>query len=216
MKNNVTSIKSVIETIFWWLATNVVAIVGVLYYGWNASSIVMMYLIETFIIGFLNFLKLRLIPGDKDGPFQTSWFFLIHYGIFLLVQTILILFLIDLKQILWQQILIWGVGVLLVSHIYYFVMGFYINGAYKTMNADEQMFQPYGRIFIQQFLAIFGVIFFLNDSQDFSLCIFLIVLKTVIEGIIIVYPFVRKEKPKSKQRNEKEFMTLGKKPNLPK
>ena len=47
----------------------------------------------------------------------------------------------------------------IVSYLLRSFLPFVINGEYKTISMARVMFQPYGRIFIQQFTVILGSMF---------------------------------------------------------
>jgi hypothetical protein len=80
----------------WWLVAvgvgNLVPLIGVLFLGWDLASILVMYWIETGIVGLINVLKIRkttagraLVHGDVSGgwPLATVWF--LSYAIFWLI-----------------------------------------------------------------------------------------------------------------------------------
>ena len=55
-----------------------------------------------------------------------------------------------------------GQLMLLIFLMYYMLQtlsGFFFSGEYKTIPMGKLMFQPYGRIFIQQFVVILGSLF---------------------------------------------------------
>ena len=79
------------------IASNLLPIVGVLFWGWNLWSIIILYWIENGIVGALNVPKMLLAQGDAGSPMSglggriyLTGFFCVHYGIFWLVHGIFV------------------------------------------------------------------------------------------------------------------------------
>ena len=79
------------------IASNLLPLVGVLFWGWNLWSIIILYWIENGIVGVLNIPKMLLAQGDAGsatggyaGRIYLTAFFCLHYGIFWLVHGILV------------------------------------------------------------------------------------------------------------------------------
>ena len=81
-------IKNKFISIIVLISVNLFPIVGVLYFGWDIFETIMIYVAETFIIGLYNVLKMSY----TDSPKKTIWipFFLLHYNIFIIAQTIFV------------------------------------------------------------------------------------------------------------------------------
>lgn len=83
------------------IIVNLIPLYGVWFEDWNASQIFLVYCLETVIIGIINVLKMAcvtLFVRKKDtwenggsSTMQSGWFFIfffiIHYGFFVFVQT---------------------------------------------------------------------------------------------------------------------------------
>jgi hypothetical protein len=84
------------------LAFNLVPLVGVLAWGWNVATILVLYWLENGIVGVLNVPKILLADGAGPSPVRMSAafgavsrvgvaaFFVLHYGIFWLVHGIFV------------------------------------------------------------------------------------------------------------------------------
>jgi hypothetical protein len=86
------------------VAFNLVPLVGVVFWGWNVATLLVLYWVENGIVGILNVPKILLARGTVDpgegqlrinGRVSTSnvgaaTFFLIHYGIFWVVHGIFV------------------------------------------------------------------------------------------------------------------------------
>lgn len=86
------------------ILANLVPLIGVLFLGWDGKGIIVVYILETVLIGLLNALKMlvvyfvngiknepektRNVPSDVTG-FAVIPFFLFHYNFFIFVQSVL-------------------------------------------------------------------------------------------------------------------------------
>jgi len=168
------------------IAANLIPVVGALFFDWNAKEIFLVYCLETIIIGILNLVKMGIVTAvrKKDKWYNNNsytmqsglffmFFFLIHYGLFVAVQmgiffgvsgmgdgTDLTLFSFFYK---WPELLTNDSVIMLaafgIGYGFKMIYEFIRSGDYKTTPLMVIMFQPYGRIFIQQFTVILGSIF---------------------------------------------------------
>jgi hypothetical protein len=98
------------------------------------------------------------------------FFFLIHYGFFVAIQMGIFFsvsgigdqhgitianFFSKWPSLLTNDTYIM-LGVFIVSYGFRFISDFILNGEYKTSSLGYLMFQPYGRIFVQQVTVILG------------------------------------------------------------
>jgi uncharacterized protein DUF6498 len=82
------------------VASNLLPLAGVLFWGWNLWSILILYWIENGIVGLLNIPKMLLARGGGElvtstigapaGRAVLTAFFCVHYGIFWLVHGIFV------------------------------------------------------------------------------------------------------------------------------
>ena len=80
------------------IAVNLVPLAGVLFAGWRAADVVLMYWVENLIVGLLNIPRILLAqaePGDAPGRAlpdrlranaPAALFFVLHYGLFCAVH----------------------------------------------------------------------------------------------------------------------------------
>ena len=71
------------------VASNIVPLIGVLFWDWNVGSILLMYWFENIVIGVYNAVKMAMSPLGKEEPQYVTdttlkWsligFFVLHYG----------------------------------------------------------------------------------------------------------------------------------------
>jgi len=168
------------------ILANLLPVIGVLFLQWSAMEVFLVYCLETIIIGLFTLLKL-LITGliKKKDDWQNGgttsqqpfwlfmFFFLVHYGMFVAIQMGLffgvsgigsqhgITFFNFISK--WPALLTGNayimLGVFIVSYGFRMVNDYILSGEYRTSPLGYLMFQPYGRIFIQQITVIAGSMF---------------------------------------------------------
>lgn len=167
------------------IAVNLLAVWGVWFEGWDAKEVFLVYCLESVIIGIFNVLRMFITTIVKKKDQWTNqgsstmvsgyffiFFFIIHYGFFIFVQMTIFLSIVDIKGIgkgpggffpflfHFPQYLSKDAMFLLlsfvVSYAFLTLKNFIITGAYKTALLGRLMFEPYMRIFIQQFAVIVG------------------------------------------------------------
>jgi len=168
------------------IVANLVPVYGVLFLGWNAREVFIVYCFETIIIGFFTLLKLAITGVIRKTDVweyggnitkQPFWlfmlFFLVHYGMFVAIQMSLFFafsgigkddnisifnFFSKWPELITNETYIM-LGVFIVSYAFRNITEFILSGEYRTASLRFLMFQPYGRIFIQQFTVLLGSIF---------------------------------------------------------
>ncbi len=167
------------------IAANLVPVIGVWFFGWSAVEVFIVYVLETLLVGILTVLKLLVVTFHKGSD---TWynkgtstavsglffilFFIVHFGMFAAIQTTIfsqvagiippnkgaMYFFFNWHEFINKEILIM-LAVMAVSYLARVFVPFVMNGEYKTDSMMKIMFQPYGRIFIQQFTVILGSMF---------------------------------------------------------
>lgn len=66
------------------IAANLVPLIGVLFFGWNASLVLALFWIENLIIGAFNVTKMIIasVYHKRYGELPLSAFFILHFGLF--------------------------------------------------------------------------------------------------------------------------------------
>lgn len=167
------------------ILVNLIPVYGVWFEGWDAAHVFLVYCLETVIVGIITVLKMAGItiwvrPTDEwennggQKTMQSGWFFIfffiVHYGFFVFVQTQIFLQASDIGSgigfAVYNEIpeLLGPEGILLLVIFFSYncwlmIKGFILPGTYKTISLGRLMFQPYTRIFVQQFIVILGSMF---------------------------------------------------------
>lgn len=167
------------------IAANLLPVYGVWFLGWSGTEVFIVYALETLIVGMLVLLKMAVITlaRGKDlwynegtarpvsGLFFMA-FFTLHYGLFAAVQSSIFSQSANITPpgsglmhffFHWYSYINKDIAIMLsafvVSYMARVFVPFIVSGEYKTVSMMRVMFQPYGRIFIQQFTVILGSMF---------------------------------------------------------
>lgn len=182
------------------ILANLVPLAGVLFLNWSAFSIVLLYWLESLIIGFWNVLKMAKAQGrSKDGQRPhiivnkekvyanarplIIVFFLIHYGIFMMGHGFfIVIFMSILDQSSIDPLgILAGFVSLFVSHGISFLGNYIGNKEYERVSINQQMMKPYGRVFIMQFVIVFGSFLAITTQSPQIFVAFLVVLKIIAD-----------------------------------
>ena len=194
--------KSLTRSDYFLIAANLLPVVGVWFLDWSPYAVFMVYALETVIIGLFTLLKMGIVTAIRkkdtwyNGPSQTQqsgiffmFFFLVHYGMFVAIQTGMFVMVSGIgKQYhagFFDFFLHWPEY--LGGDAYYMLAGFFISygfsmyrnfirtGEYKTISMMKLMFQPYGRIFVQQLTVILGSMFLAFGAGKIFILIFAVI-----------------------------------------
>ncbi|MBP9213184.1 MAG: hypothetical protein KBF36_01415 [Chitinophagaceae bacterium] len=201
------------------IASNIFAIGGVWMLHWDAKIIFLIFCLETVIIGVFNFLQMWLTTlYKKTDTWQSStnystqqsgyvfmFFFLFHYGFFVLVQLFIFLSIMSINGLkitvldllfkfntLLPSYAVAFLGLFVATYILGIIKDFIMTGSYKTANLNELMFRPYKRIFVQQFVIILGTFVLMVEKEGKIFMLIFIPIKVFFE-MFIDYDKVIKE-----------------------
>lgn len=167
------------------LFANILPILGVWFWGWSAVEVFTVYALETLIVGMLTLLKMLVVTlvrktdiwynqgsSSRVSGLFFMVFFTLHFGLFAAVQTSIFS---QVAQITppgsgtlhfffhWYTYVNQDIAIMLCAFVVsYFArdfIPFIVSGKYREVSLMRVMFQPYGRIFIQQFTVIAGSMF---------------------------------------------------------
>ncbi|MEO7307068.1 MAG: DUF6498-containing protein [Ferruginibacter sp.] len=210
------------------IIVNLIPLYGVWFEGWNASEVFLVYCLETVIIGIVNVLKMACVtifvrPKDvwQNGgstTMQSGWFFIfffiIHYGFFVFVQTQIFFnvsglipdgsFFMNYSKI--PGLLGNNGKLLLLIFITYYtlqtVFDFFQSGKYKDISMGRLMFEPYMRIFVQQFVVILGSIFLSFGAGKVFILVF-VIAKIFFELFVNFNRFLAIAEKREQLKNER-------------
>ncbi len=182
---------------------------GIFFLGWSASSILLAYFFETIIIGIIHIVKMLTVTyaGQaqkesgrnkkeyKEPPLSLVIFFIMHYFFFLFVQSVFLFSFMqggdsgikkafhvvgNYMQVLERPDVQQAVLAIILMNVILAIRNFFLPGKYHQYTVKEMLFQPYLRIFIQQFVVILGG-FFLLFGGSTGAAVVLILLRLFID-----------------------------------
>lgn len=198
------------------IIVNIIPLIGVLFFGWNVFAILLLYWFESAIIGFFNIIKMsivvrRTLMDDVNINFGTGVqelgklnkimsvisipFFILHFGIFMIVHLIFILLFFSMNSsahmdffqafaaipsILGTAII--GAFFLFLSHLYSFIFTYMRKNEYVNERLFDLSLGPYSRVIIMQ-AVLFGSGFAATGLGAPSILIALMVILKIIFDI---------------------------------
>lgn len=153
--------------LFWIFFQNTLLLLCALYFSWNTVEFLLCFWIETLLIGFVNIFKILIAEGRikknrKEGYTKVgkrilyAFLFLLHFGIFTLVQGSVIYAIVQKSFDLINFIKTGYPAflILLTRHIFVFIKDFIGEGYYQISDPKSLMFKPYGRVILQHLLIL--------------------------------------------------------------
>jgi len=186
--NNIAFTPSVIFLI----AANAVPIFGAIYFGWDVATILILYWLESVVIGVLNIPKILACRKTEDGSFGSaisnlflSGFYMVHYGMFTGVHGVFLMEMFGAKPILAGLLeggpIVWTVFIFLLSHIFSMFYNFFGKKEYLGKDPGAQMFSVYGRVMVMHIVILFGGFAVQAFGNPIYALILLIAVKTFID-----------------------------------
>ncbi|MFA5856490.1 MAG: DUF6498-containing protein [Candidatus Pacearchaeota archaeon] len=184
------------------IISNLIPIYGVLFWNWNIFNILILYWLESGIIGFFTIFKIMLSNGDlnykNDKPIKLNLtlkiflklilipFFIIHYSIFMLVHLMFIYFISTLTKspiqpfYLAMILLLYSI-IFLISHGLSFINNFIIKKEYEKISPNVAMASPYLRIIVMHLTILLGTFLFVIIGIPRIGSTLIIILKTLLD-----------------------------------
>lgn len=175
---------------------NIIPVAGVFLFSWDVGTLLLLYWVESVVIGILNVPKMLTARGtEKRGQSRNgsrvflTGFFIVHFGMFCSGHYVFLDSFFEtipplpdlILQLLTTQGLLMSAAGLFISHLISMLVNYYGKGEYLTRTVNTQMFIPYGRIFIMHFVIIFGGILVETFGAPVLALLLLILLKTFID-----------------------------------
>ncbi|MBI5858487.1 MAG: hypothetical protein HZB42_12680 [Sphingobacteriales bacterium] len=191
--------KKLSESDYFLIAANLLPVVGVFAWDWSPKEVFLVYCLETILLGIFTLVKIRIVTAvrkkdtwysnggsSKQSGLFFMFFFLMHYGIFVGVQMGIFFgvsgigkgtnitafnFFFKWPELISNDSLIM-LGVFVFCYLFKMLYDFVFSGQYRTISMMRLMFQPYGRVFIQQITVILGSMFLSFGAGKIFILIF--------------------------------------------
>lgn len=174
------------------LVADLAPILAVLFWGWGAAALVMLYWVENVIIGAYVVPRMIVAVLGRHGPVGAIGllfglpFFAFHYGMFCAVHGIFLVMFLGSQQAVrvspdpftmiqrlfegslsFAPHMNWIVLLVIAAHGAVFVWDFLIRQGWRESSFDQEMGAPYGRIVILHFgiFVLGGAMMFLGDPM---------------------------------------------------
>ena len=185
---------------------NLLPLLGVLFFHWDVTALVVLYWSENLVLGFYTLLK--MLVKSPIGGLGSGIFFLIHYGGFCAVHGLFIVALLIDENVdpmpgdpwplflVFPQLLInvvrqvldyappewlFAFVALAISHGISFVMNFLLADERDELTLRDLMGAPYGRIVVLHVAIILGGFAVMALGQPVALLVVLVLLKLALD-----------------------------------
>lgn len=155
------------------LALNMIPVAGVLWLGWDAGQILILYWIENVVVGLLAVVRILTAQDRSSAPqdarasarLRLGCFFILHYGLFTLVHGVFTLVLAAKLMggggALWRgafgsDAFHWAVLTMAGLQLAIMVRDWWMSGLWRRSSPAEEMFRPYGRIVVLHVTILAG------------------------------------------------------------
>lgn len=186
------------------LFTNLVVIFFAIIQKWNIFELMLIYWIQSVIIGIFNILRLMAIrnyttqglsaiKGFKDTETPSLWlnlriagFFFLHYGTFHLVYFMFLVGFIHSKHVaLDPKLLSLNAAMFFANHLYSFL--YYLKQDQQQTNIAKIFFFPYARIFPMHLTFVLGAVLIMNTQLSVYALLLFLSLKTAADLGMHIY-----------------------------
>jgi len=189
------------------LIVNLIPLFGALFLGWSLFSILIIYWLESAVIGFYTLIKMIItltnynkksdlnkdnlsVLINKIKSVVAIPFFIFHYSIFMIVHLIFIfvlsgnflassLTLPKINEII--GILLITTASLFVSHGISLYTNFIREKEFQKTSTERLMFSAYGRIIVMHLTLLFGGFLIISTGLPKSMIVLFVILKMIID-----------------------------------
>ncbi len=187
------------------LIINLVPLFGTIFLGWDSKIIILFFIAETILMGFVHIIKMTAlhfmnyrnpaalaIVRETQGlkGFALVPFFMVHYGFFIFVQTMLFLnfdhgpgFWASMAE-LFTGMYKWALVTIFLTKLSLLLAELTMDPNVHTKLPEDVFFEPYPRIIIQQFMVILGAWISVFSRNMMGYLIVLILLKTFFDIVV--------------------------------
>ena len=184
------------------ILVNLVPLAGVLWFGWRMFDVLMLFWMESVVIGVINLLRMavRLFGAGELKGVVLIPFFTVHYFGFCAAHGLILVLVFGppglspaqvlgssgffeiIRQLLSEPTLRWGLIAIAASHLFSFLANFLWAGEWRRTGIDVLMGAPYGRIMLMRVVLVIGAAIFMASSQPIYALALLVALKILADA----------------------------------
>jgi len=163
------------------LAANTVPLLGVKFFGWSVEAILVVYWLESLIIGALNIPRIFATRGGVGQKTFMSLFFCIHFGAFCGAHATILVSVFKagplFSELLQGGAMLWSALGFGLSHFVSFIVRL-ARKEFAEKTPNQQLMAPYSRVMIMHIVVLFGSIGIGYFGASVFAIVLLVVLKT--------------------------------------
>ena len=186
-------------------------LIGIFFLGWGPASVLLAYFLETMVIGLIHIIKIFTVWkwGQKQERIATErgllqgggaiLFFFVHYFFFVFVQSVFLFSFMERRdadivnafdvwhnylQVLKRPDVQQALMAIVFTNVILAIRHFFLPGKYRELTISQLFFQPYLRIFIQQFTVLLGGFFMLLGGMH-AAAVILILLRLTVDLVLL-------------------------------
>jgi hypothetical protein len=177
------------------VAANLFPIYAVLFAGWTAFAVLLLYWLENVIVGCFNVLRMLFAAGGRGANLASRTFlilfFMVHYGGFAAGHGLFVFVVFghgfeegssqtafdQVVNLIHQEYVAYAVLALVASHAFSFLWNYVWQGEYRRVSPDELMVRPYARVVILHLVIIFGAVVVVLFRTPVAALVLLVALK---------------------------------------
>lgn len=190
---------------------NLIPILGVLFWDWTLFMVLLLYWLESGVIGVFNLIRIGMArapisegfkvngrhPAGPHGKLLVMLFFPFHYGIFWIVHGVFVFVFFGLGFMPGSAFtgtsgisginisgVFLAVSVMVITQIVSFLFVFVREREYERVSPDQQMSQPYSRVFVLHGVIIGGAFLINQFGTPMAALALLVILKLSADLIL--------------------------------
>lgn len=195
-----------------WIS-GILMILGIYILGWKPEIVIFSYIFETIVIGILHVFKMFAVviyseKEQRERKFQNSskimgiftiLFFCVHYFFFIALQSVFVFVFVGMNNsnfssdftaifqnfgyLFSQSDMREAFTLIIANNVIYVFRSFFIPKIYLEKTVKELFFQPYLRVFVQQFVVILGGFIFMFLGNAKGIAVLVVIFKTFVDLI---------------------------------
>jgi hypothetical protein len=181
------------------IGANLIPLVGVLFFGWQLFTILVLYWLENGVVGLFNVARIARASGpEQPGRGSThsraylAPFFLVHYGIFWVVHGVFVFMLAMLATgegvaglggVSPSAVALGGLA-LVLSHGTSFFANYLGRGEHRLISPSRQFAQPYPRMIVLHVTILLGAFVLIELGEPVLLLAIMVALKTALDLLL--------------------------------